>query len=316
MGGPIEFPKNYHMYMKEAMACLQSHDYEKAVNYLEKAYQLKKDDQLNILLVTAMLQSGYPKQALALAEEKLSYYEAYEKRMLIFVELLIENGQFLRAKRYINDYLKRGLKGYKESWNKLDEELASRSDEVRNQKKQREDEVMKELFSLASLTPEEQFAIVDQAEALPTDKLKAVAPSVFTNPYVHALARSSLLSVLIERQDTEEYVYEWFGELKTIKPNQFVPFEEHPRVLFIIQSVSNQLEQKPSLMEHVMSEVKLILLIAYPFIDEVIAKGKEQMWIDSIISSIDHSHELKVAVSDEDSQIIHDWKMKIYKVIQ
>lgn len=316
MGGPIEFPRNYHMYMKKAMTCLQSHDYEKAVNYLDKAYQLKKDDQLNILLVTAMLQSGYPKQALALAEEKLSYYEAYEKRMLIFVELLIENGQFLRAKRYINDYLNKGLEGYKESWNKLDEELANRSDEVRNQKKQREDDLMKELFSLASLTPEEQFALVDQADTLPTDKLRVVAPSVFTNPYVHVLARSSLLSVLIDRDDNQEYGYEWFGSMKTVNPSKINRFEEHPRVTSMSRKVSEQLEQDPSLMNLVLNELKLILLLSYPFIDEVITEEMEQVWIDSVIASLDQSEGGQLNLSDEEKQFITDWKSKIYKVIQ
>lgn len=95
MGDKIEFPKNYGTYMHHALSALQDADYKRAITHMKKAYAIKDENSLNILLVSTLFQNGQISEALDYAEEKESFYLTNEKRLLVYIELLIYNYQFL-----------------------------------------------------------------------------------------------------------------------------------------------------------------------------------------------------------------------------
>lgn len=311
MGKKIEFPKNIAIYTNKALKSLQSNNYEEAISYLKKAYTIKDDESINVLLVSALFQNDRIREALEMAEEKKAFYENNERRLLVYVELLLANNNFLKAQKYIDENSKGADSPYYETWLKLDQELYLKRKETERQQREKEEVSLKQLFSLASVSHEEQFNIISQADRLSTQQLQKVSPSVFNNPYVHPLAKSSLLSILIERKDTKEYSYSWFEETKVIVPSQITPFDKHETVLTLHEIARQVYEQNPSLFELVKNELKFILLMLFPFIEEVITKGKEKEWVLAIGERVEGSAPNELQTSQSDKEIINKWINKI-----
>lgn len=311
MGKKIEFPKNYAIYTNKALKSLQSSDYEKAIFYLKKAYAIKNEESMNVLLVSSLFQNGQIREALETAEEKKSFYEGNERRLLVYVELLLANNNFLQAQKYIDDYSKRTDSPYHETWVKLDQELYKKRKETGQIQKEKEEVIVKYLFSLASVTNEEQFKLMNQADQLSTQNLQKVSTSVFNNPYVHPLAKSTLLSILIERKDSTHYSYSWFGKTKMIVPSHIMAFDKNEKVQRLIAITNQFFQQNPSLCELVMSELKLILLLLFPFIDDVISNEKEEEWVLVIADMLDGPLDNHYNVNHSDKEYIISWIEKV-----
>lgn len=311
MGKKIEFPKNYAIYTNKALKSLQSNNYEEAISYLKKAYTIKDDESINVLLVSALFQNDRIREALEMAEEKKAFYESNERRLLVYVELLLANNNFLKAQKYIDEYSKGSHSPYYDTWLKLDQELYLKRKEAGRLQREKDEVSLKQLFSLASVSHEEQFKLISQADRLSTQQLQKVAPSVFNNPYVHPLAKSGLLSLLIERKDSKQYSYSWFGESKVIVPSHIVPFDKNETVQRLHEIAHQHYAQNPSLFELVTNELKFILLMLFPCIEEVISKGKEKEWILTIGERVEGTTPNEDQVSHSDKETIANWINKI-----
>jgi len=312
MGEQIEFPKNFNVYMSEVMGHLGEGNVEKAVGFMKKAYALKEEETLNVLLVSSLLQIGSFREALELADEKKPFYEKDEKRLLIYVEVLLENNRILQAEKYIKDQLASQTVQYKEAWIRLDESLEDRKKRQEEVKRKAEEKTVRELFSLASLNTMEQLSKISEVYSLPNDKLKSLAPQLFTNPYVHPLVRATLLSLLAERGVDEQVSYLWFGEMKTINPKDTLPLEEDPMVKRFMNLLDNELAQNPSLYQLVKNEVDTILLMLYPFESEIIEKKGVKTWLSCIIAMIEPEEYSEKSEFKDEYDSIEEWIENIH----
>lgn len=316
MGDQIEFPKNYGMYMQLAMSALERGNYEEATEHLKKAYQLKDENSLNILLVSSLYHNGQIKEALEYALEKQSFYEKNEKRLLLFVELLIQTNQFLQARKYIDDYKKSADK-YADNWSQLNEQLKDRQYEKEKERMEYEKELVKDLYSLAAVSHEEQYRRVDEAARLKTDNLEKAAASVFQNPYVHPLARSGYLSLLIERLSEKEFAYNWFGESKTVIPAECRRFDQHPVLIRAVQEVDHLCLHNPSLRELILNELMTVLMNLFPFISEVIEEEDDIIkWIKVVSYKINGDSEILEGVNKKKIETISQWIEKVHRQLQ
>ncbi|MCC5894918.1 MAG: tetratricopeptide repeat protein [Alkalibacterium sp.] len=316
MGDQIEFPKNYGTYMHHAMTELQQGNYEKAIEHLRKAYAIKEENSLNVLLVSALFHNGQVQEALELAEDKKSFYTTNDKRILVYVELLIHNHQFLLAQKCIDDKLKEPSLQYEDNWKTLQSTLYDMKEEEEKKRKAMEEKRTKQLFSLASASPEEQFTIIQEAHAMKTENLEKAAPSVFQNPYVHPISRSGFLSLLISRKVDQEYTYTWFNETKVVNPIDVHAFEQDPAVLNLMHQTNELYDQNPSLKELVENELNMILLLLYPFITEVIDEQVTKDWIRVIACSIDSSEGDLETIDRKQVEFIQSWINKIHQEFQ
>lgn len=313
MGDQIEFPKNYAIYTSKALEYLQINEFSKAITLLKKAYALKDEENINVLLVSALFQNGEINEALEIANEKEEFYKSNERRLLVYVEILLANQHFLHVRKHIDTFISLSHSPYHEAWVKLENELELKIEEADRKQRNKEENLVKQLFSLASVSQEEQFNYINQAEALSTDKLQKVAPSIFNNPYIHPLARTSMLSLLIERKDRTHYTYTWFDKTKMIVPSKLQMFEEHERVRSILKKAQRFFEQNPTLSELLLNELKFVLLSLYPFIDDVIAREKEEEWILELAEGINGPLESDYNVSKADKDYICSWISQIHQ---
>lgn len=312
MGEQIEFPKNFNMYMSQVMEHLRKGNVVEAIDYMKKAYTIKDEDSLNVLLVSSLLQAGEYEEALRLADEKNDFYTSDEKRLLIYVEVLLENNQMLQAEKHIKEQLDNQAVKYADSWNRLDSQLAEIKRVQEENKRKEEDRIVKQLFSLASLNTLEQFAAMKNVYTLPNAKLKQLAPQLLVNPYVHPLVRATLFSLLAERGVDGSYPYLWFGEVKEATPSETYPLEQHPTAKAIAADLNECLSQNPSLYQLAENEVDTVLLMLYPFEAEIIAPGEEKAWVTSLIRMIDPTFESAEMNENGDSDHILSWIEKIH----
>ncbi|EXJ24163.1 hypothetical protein ADIAL_0294 [Alkalibacterium sp. AK22] len=307
MGDQIEFPKNYGTYMHHAMRALQTGNYGEAISDLEKAYAIKDDNSLNVLLVSTLYQNGQLKEALELAEEKEAFYVTNEKRYLIYAELLIQNGQLLKAQKHIDPKLKDAQNPFNEKWIGLQDSLNKVKQRIEEEQMQQEKEKTKRLFALASVLPEEQLMIIREAKSMRTNSLIKAASSIFQNPYVHPLAKSSFLSLLTEREVSEEFLYNWFDQTRKVRPLEVIPLETDPLVAALFKDAEKWFEQNPSLLEFVQSELNVYLVSLFPFIGEVIQPEDTGCWIRLIAEEIEPGQLTGETVSDEKQAFILSW---------
>lgn len=313
MGEQIEFPKNYSMYMSRVMTFLREGNVEKAIVYMQKAYAIKEAESLNILLASSLLQTGQYREALELAEEKKEFYETDEKRLLIYLEILIENNQILQAENYIKQALSNESIKYRDSWDRLAEKLDQLKHQQEENKRKAEEQTMKNLFSLASLNTMEQFSKIQEIYTLPNDKLEGVAPYLFTNPYVHPVVRATLFSLLAERNIDEDYKYLWFGETKEINPRKTTSIEMNETMTALMNVMDEELVQNPSLYQLVKNEIDALFLMLYPFENNVIKKEEAKAWVEAVIASIEPDYLHSDTTELKDLENINNWISKTHK---
>ncbi|MFO8069830.1 MAG: hypothetical protein R6U02_07680 [Alkalibacterium sp.] len=312
MGDQIEFPKNFNMYMTQVMSCLREGNIEKAIIHMKKAYAIKEEESLNILLVSSLLQMGHYQEALERANEQIHFYESDEKRLLIYVEVLIENRQILQAEKHIKDSLSNPSVKYKDTWNRLKEKLDQLKREQEENKRKAEEKTVKELYSLASLNTLEQFSKIEDIYTLPNDKLEKVALQVFTNPYVHPLVRATLFSLLAERGIDKQYSYLWFDEKKEINPGDTTAIEDNPTVKELTNVMNEKLMQNPSLHQLVKNEIDALFLMLYPFEEKVMEKDAIEDWVESVIRAIEPDFSTQDKTDNKKSKHIDRWIKKIH----
>lgn len=312
MGKQIEFPNNFSMYMTQVMACLREGNVEKAISYMRKAYAIKQTESLNILLVSSLLQTGQHEEALKLAEEKNGFYESDEKRLLIYIEILIENHQILQASKYIKQALSSESINYKDSWIRMEEKLDALKRQQEENKRKAEEQTVKTLFSLASFNTVEQFSKIKDIYTLPNDKLGSVAPYLFTNPYVHPIVRATVYSLLSERDIDKDFKYIWFDETKTINPKETGSIEVNETMNELLRVMDTELSQNPSLYQLVKNEVDTVFLMLYPFEDTVMKKEEIKDWIETIIYSIEPDFMLRDLSGQKNTEHINKWISKTH----
>lgn len=307
MGDQIEFPKNYGTYMHHAMRALQSGNHGEAISHMRKAYAIKDENSLNVLLVSSLFQNGQLEEALGLAEEKQDFYTKNEKRHLVFAELLIQNRQLLKAQKHIDSKLRDPKHLYYDKWIRLQDSLDMMKEKIESEQLQQENERTRKLFALASVMPEEQLNIVREAESMRTENLIKAAPSVFQNPYVHPVARSSFLSLLTDRKVKEEFPYSWFDQTRRVRPSDVRPLEMDPLVKALFKEAEIAFEQNPSLLTFIQSELNMYLILLFPFVSEVIQSEDTGFWIDLIAEDIEPDHLTGETVPEDKQAYIRSW---------
>jgi len=312
MGEQIEFPKNFNVYMTQVMTHLREGNVVKAIDFMKKAYAIKAEDTLNVLLVSSLLQVGEYEEALALADEKDDFYQTDEKRLLIYVEVLLENHQILQAEKHIKAQLENKAVKYADSWERLDSRLTEVKRAQEEKRRKEEEQTVRELYSLASLNTLEQFSKMKAVYSLSNDRLKQLAPHLLVNPYVHPLVRATLFSLLAERGIEGTYPYLWFDEIKEGSPRDTFSLEEDPTAKRTSDALEDYLSKDPSLYQLAKNELDTLLLMLYPYVDDVIEQGEEKSWVMTVIQTFDPAFNEENSMDKEKTSHITGWIEKIH----
>lgn len=100
MGEKIEFPNNYSMYLKNAEIQLKKNEPIKALHYIELAYAINKELNINAFYVSVLVQLERYEEALEIFEDFKEINIKKIEHLSLYVHLLIKNQRFIQAEAF------------------------------------------------------------------------------------------------------------------------------------------------------------------------------------------------------------------------
>lgn len=315
MGEKITFPKNYELYLKQAMKYFNSGKMREATEYFKSAYSLKQDRKLNTFYVTALYQIGEYTEAKKIAEDKIDFYKSEERLYTFYTSILIKCHYFIQADSIIKKKLKETNNTQsQELWKTLELDSENEKKKVRQDEEKKNSAILKNALSMSNQPFEQQLHYMKDAEQLPMSLFIKAARSLLSNPYVNEIVKTSCLERLVLEKVEESFSFGWFGEQREVIPSGILPLKK----MRVVQKVSEGLTEiendNPTLYQSVVQEASIHFILLYPYIDEVIVSPS--IWIALYLKRYDPDFEESLFESSEEAQKMEDWMDRLNDQIQ
>jgi len=300
MGDKIEFPFNDKMYFKQAIAHIEKSEFERALEKIEKVYANDKRHAVNHLYTSVLYTLERYGEALDIAKKAKDFYIKNEKNTILYTMLLIKNQLFLEAEVLIQQHLDDTVTVYKSEWENLQKELNLERELVNFEIDMQKKSTQKELFEIETYSPMKQAEIIRQARDLDLAVLQKAASKIFSHSYTTDVVQRAFLETLVEKEDTNEYIFPWFNQQRKIIPKALTVFEQVPLVSQMDELLAKKMEKAPSLFDVVKVEIMNDLLLLYPFIEETITDI--DYWVDCYIAQFDFTDELDTHTTPQNAE--------------
>lgn len=314
MGDKIEFPFNDQMYFEQAVEYIERNDFEAALACIKKVYENDKGTAVNHLYTLILYTLERYDEALDIANEQKNFYVAQEKHATLYTMLLIKNQLFLEAEVLIQDHLTESPSFYSSEWESLERELELERELVNFEMEMEKQATKKELAELDSYSPNKQTEIIQKARTLELEDLQERAAFIFSSPSLSGIAQRAFLELLVEKQDTDQYLFPWFNQQKEVVPREIERFDQVTIIQNLDDILSRKLHKYPSLFEVVKVEMMNDLLLLYPFIEEVVTDI--DYWVESYIEYFDFSEQLQLETTPQTNEHLEmeKWLSHLHQV--
>ncbi|KAF1298620.1 hypothetical protein BAU15_10865 [Enterococcus sp. JM4C] len=284
MNQPIEFPKNVKRYVRLGKLALEDEELLKAVEYFTAAYEMKQDFDVNRLLVTSLVDIGEFDLAFEYADEmRMNYFQAVEY-LAIYLQLLLHRRRFIEATSMVLTRKKTAedpddvtlLSGYLR-------QIEHTGRAYQHLEPERIKKTLNDLKKLPLINYHQQMATIKNIEILPTDIFEDLAQKLSNNQQLHQLVRSKVLEELVKIESEKSVDFRWLdGEIYPLIPSTLVL----PAATRSYQIISREVERalindNPSLLLTVTSELKLHFALLFPFADKNIKDS--HLWAQSYL---------------------------------
>nr|WP_278842433.1 hypothetical protein [Melissococcus plutonius] len=289
MDNKISFPKNYERYIELGQAAMDAKNTEAALDYFLKAYAIHQDFSLNFLIVSMYLGSEQPKTALTIASELKKDYLSSVDSLEFYIQLLIQNHQFIEAHILINDQLLLKKTKNIKPFIALKKQVCQTELLYQQFETSKITELEQNLKILQTYSYFEQLTIIKQAVQLPKERFIKIGKEILLNSDVHYLVCSWLLNEFEKLNLTEKICFLWIDQktYQVIPANIGDPMDSEicQRVLLYLEK--ELINDHPILLLELKEEIQLHFVLLYPLIDQIITDPK--LWTISYISFYDHS---------------------------
>ena len=228
--------------------------------------------------------------------------------------MLIKNHLFLEAEVLIQNHLLHYLSPFHSEWQNADKELEKERSMAQLEKEQEILKCVKELHALESYPPIKQSEIIANAHIADLSDLQKVAERIFIDPQIPSTTQKALLELLIEKEDTQSYMFNWLEGPRKITPNELKLFDEVEVMKKIAPILESKLEKHPSFIKSIWTEMVNDLLILYPFADEIIINT--DLWVELYLQTFDfiptgEQKENQLTSSEKEMKEWHDYLNQI-----
>lgn len=315
VGEKIEFPKNYELYLKQAMEQFNAGNMQEAANYFKEAYSIEQDKTVNTFYVTALYQIGAYRKAKEIADTQFVFYQSEERLYAFYTSVLIKAHFFDQATQIIKKELTK-MKNLDSIavWQALSEMNINEKAEDEHQKEKRHQEILKNAFSMGNQSFEKQAQTIKEIETLPLDLFIKAAKTLLANPFVNGIAKASVIEHLILHQVNESFTIEWFTEQRTIVPIKLTMLAKNKTVQIVAALLKEEIENNdPVLYQAIHQEANLHFMLLYPFIDEVITLP--DYWIDLYRERYEIDYQAEM-IDSTAHLLMKEWMKKLNEEIQ
>lgn len=312
MGDKIEFPLNNEIYFKQAEEYMLKKEYGIALDKIQKVTDENPEVAYLHALILYYLEE-YEEALEKLNEYKDSYLQN-EKYALSYVMLLIKNKQFVAAEAIILEHLSIEMTTFHSEWQLLEMELHTSREQYNKEIEQKKSQIKYALLNMGYTSPLEQTQVITEAKILDLYELQPLAQGVLLNTQVTPLNQRAFLERLIEKKDTEEYNFYWFGQLKSLIPATLSRFEDTPIISDIENILVRKLEKHPEYIEPLYIEMMNDLLMLYPYVEDVIHDSN--YWVNLYLNHYDdlYSLELDVDPKNKKQSDMQEWFLQLNKM--
>lgn len=278
----IQFPLNRQRYFQLGQLALSKRQFKEASSYLQAAYTLGKDFPLNFLLVSTLLEAGYPKEALNYAEEFLKEYLATSDYFSLYLQCLLDCHYFVQAQQLINEKMLR-LSGMELKKFINFKRIARQKELIYEQLTNVDSPQVKEDFlQMVNFPPMEQLKRASLCHQLTQDTFLECAEILFLEESVHYLVKSLLLEELAILNYPKNIKLLYYGKVEEIFLKDLLTINDTPLYQRLLLILETQLRHVDSLLEiDLQEEIRLNYALLYPFEKEYIKDPV--LWVKSFI---------------------------------
>lgn len=315
MNETINFPNNYQYYIGQAIKKMKTGALQEACFNFEKAYELKQDEETNILYTTALYQLGNLKKAKEVADDKQKVYIEDEELASFYANILIETKHFLEADKIIQKNRKSKELAKREKWLVLEEHLEQERILQQAEQIKKEKKVFEEIKKIGTMSFEYQSSIVKKISKWTTSRYLNAAKQILIDENVNEIVKTSILEELVTRQVTETVNLTWFHEKKSLILSHLLSLENNSTVLAVKKKAEEQLgEQDPVLFQVLEQEIMLQFLFLYPYIEEVVTDPTK--WVELHVQKLFNNSQENRTTEDSQTIVMRDWMDKLDQKVE
>lgn len=307
MVNKIQFPLDSAAYLRKARLLLQEGKNKEALNFIEQAYELDKDIQINVFYAFMLSRFERYEDALEIMIEEKSIYMNSENHATLYTEMLIKTRNFIEAEYIIQKYKTDPAMIDMYTWANLEQALAEERERASLEASVRREKIKLSLRKLEQYSHMVQVSKVREAEILDLSELQEVAQIVLVSTNISGTVQRYFLELLSNKGDQNLYSFQWFNQIKKICPVDLPKFDEVKLVDEISEEIEERLAKYPDLKIRVEIEIMHDLLLLYPYIEETIKDI--DFWVEAYIRELDFFNylELKPVVVTEQQQDMMKW---------
>ncbi|WP_254909565.1 hypothetical protein [Enterococcus sp. 9D6_DIV0238] len=321
LSNKIPFPKNYERYIEMGQEALQLGNKEAALSYFEKAYAIKQDFPLNLVLANTYLDTeNYEKALYVVSEMRESYFE-YLDYLEIYIHVLTKNQLFLQAHSIINERILMEQSGEMRKLISLKKKVKHVELKYQQFESVKISEVKKELNQLNLYDYYEQLSVIKKSLNLPQDDFIRLGKNLLLDGRVHILVRSWILEELVKLHVKEEVKFLWRDDqtYTVIPATVGTPLDcaAYQRILLFLEK--ELINVAPILLVDITEEIRLHFTLLYPLADQIIKNPR--LWAISYIISYNQSMGQKYHIEEKEEikkiqKIQHEIRLDLETMVQ
>lgn len=302
----IEFPNNFEGFIALGKQALNDGNLVIAKENFLAAYNLQAAFEVNVHLVTVLLDLGEYQLAKKYAEEMAVDYQEDWRSLKIYLYVLQMNQEFLLAKQLLNQTQSSVSESEKAEVISLKTEI-DRGEAHYRQLELKEIQELRALFQeLPMQSTFTQISTIKKARKLPEEDFSAICQEHLSNEKLSQLVRGTLLETLAKLGSNEPInMLCYDGQIQTVTPSHLTKITSNNRYNEAKIVLENLLQNDdPILCQTLIEELKLVFAIIYPLTNETIYNVP--LWISLYIEQYQPDLELpqdSVHTQEEINQI-------------
>lgn len=257
--------KNDEQILRQVQQKISNKEYEKALQLLENLYLKKQNKELNYLLFHTYVLAGEYNNAIQVADEFIDEYVANDSWLFEYVKVLLHAGKILQVFilfKKLNEYFNQDEK------NEFEQILKHYPSYLNKQQQRLKKELIRKLKYLPAFDLEKQRKIIAQCNLLNPQELYLNTKELLLNNDLSNFTRMSLLDMLRKTSDQLVQVRTFLGEIIDVKLNELPSIEEAEVFRKLSKEILNSKKNNENLKLKYLSELKLQLMIIYPYLNQ------------------------------------------------
>lgn len=283
MAQAYQFPKNYDRFLEMGQNDLKQKKTKEAIACFQQAYAITPSFSLNFFIASLFAEQGAYREARSFIRDYRSEYLAKFEYMTFYLEILIEEKDFLTANAVINEQM---LNCSNESLQPLvNLKRYVKSKELIYQQAEQWDlaKVKAKLLALPEVSVAQQLESFSKAFYLPQSDYLEICQVLLASTRVHSLVKSRLLEKLVVLNSKKTFRFAWIDQKKySVVPAAIELPQDDPLYLRTATYLKVRLlSHDPILYHDLLEEFKLQFALLWPFPEKRLESA--EIWVKAYL---------------------------------